>query len=329
MRILGTRYLQKKFIIMNWEGDSAIGSLTHYCGVSQTNAMWQGFTDWINARVQGVLNARALGTSNVFSGLEFNALQRTPSDDYYGNNCYPPNATSTDPNCSLCDGTHNCVISRVVPNVPNVDYLSYSAWQSIGVPNDFDVSARLQNDLSRAQSFAPGSSRANCIVGEFGANRSFYGEARSATRMSSAISGLTGWGASYGVYWQILDNTGPVQDNGFGAYEPGGVLSSVGQVLHNYVAPGVSCFFSAATSIAHGGFWSVGVTSNPPGYSVFWYGTHNGSTDATNAYAGTTNYFDSYGPFFNGGEWYTRYAVLRDPSGNAVCTTNTITVSVQ
>ncbi len=327
---LAVWYPEKKFIIMNWEGDSAIGSLAHYCGIGQTDAMWQGFTAWINARVQGVLNARSQGASNVYSGLEFNAVQRLPADDFYGNACGPPDAWSLTPGCSWCDGTHNCVISRVVPNVPNVDYLSYSSWQSLAVPDDGDVATRLQNDLSRAQGFAPGSSRANFIVGEFGVDRFQFGETRSASRMSSAISGLTGWGASYGVYWQVLDNSGGSGAGfGFGAWEPSGATGAVGQMLRGYFGQPVTCSFGAASSIPFNGSWSIAVTSNPTGYSAFWYGAHNGAVDATSVFAGATNLFQTYGPYTNAGDWYTRGLVLRDGGGNVVCTTNTVTVSVQ
>jgi hypothetical protein len=326
---LAVGYPSKKFILMNWEGDSAIGSLAHFCGIGQTEAMWQGFTAWINARVQGVLDARSQGAANVYSGLEFNAMQRLPGDDFYGNACGPPDASSLTPGCSWCDGAHSCVISRVVPNVPNVDYVSYSSWQSLAVPNDGDVATRLQNDLSRAQGFAPGASRASFVVGEFGVDRFQFGEARAASRMSSAISGFTGWGASYGVYWQVLDNTGGEPGNGFGAWEPSGTTGAVGNMLRGYFGQPVTCSFSAATSIPFNGFWSIAVTSNPAGYSASWYGAHNGAVDAINAFAGTTNLFQSFGPYTNSGDRYTRALILRDGGGNVVCTTNTVTVSIQ
>jgi hypothetical protein len=130
---LGATYPSKKFLIQNWEGDSAIGALNHYCGTTLTPALWQGYTDWINARAEGVLDARAGGVTHVWSGLEFNSVQRlTSSEDYYGNNCAAPDATALTAGCSWCDGSHPCVISTVGPNAL-VDYLSYSSWQSVGV----------------------------------------------------------------------------------------------------------------------------------------------------------------------------------------------------
>ena len=90
-----------------------------------------------------------------------------------------------------------------------------------------------------------------------------------------------------------------------------------------------SCSFTASGSIAYNGYWNVDVESAASGYQLFWYGTHNGAVDATNVFGGATPHVASYGPFTNSGDRYTRYAVLRDNAGNAVCTTNTVDVTIQ
>ena len=92
----------------------------------------------------------------------------------------------------------------------------------------------------------------------------------------------------------------------------------------------VTCLFTAPTTIAYDGMWAVSVTSSVNGYGVYWNGTHNGVTDATNEYAGgATPFSSSYGPYTNAGDVYTRWAALEDANGNTVCSTNTITVTVQ
>ncbi len=257
---LGTTYPAKKFIIQNWEGDSAISALAYYCNEPLTTPRCasRATSSWISARVKIVLDARSAGVANVYSGLEFNAVQRlTSSDDYYGNNCTSADTTSLSPGCSWCDGSHPCVISTVAPKV-SVDYLSYSSWpvrirwpqptscfdaggvrasrarrrprctacygkhrHPAAVPRfcvrwTVDAGARGRAGLRAAGVVRPVRAQASLISGaapaelhhpgEFGTDRATVGEARAANRMNYVVNGLTGFGASYGIYWQILDS---------------------------------------------------------------------------------------------------------------------------
>ncbi|MDX6281414.1 MAG: hypothetical protein QOH03_2485, partial [Kribbellaceae bacterium] len=47
-------YQDKKFILLNWEGDNALQAFP-----SSNEVAWSGYTDWIKARVSGVSDARS------------------------------------------------------------------------------------------------------------------------------------------------------------------------------------------------------------------------------------------------------------------------------
>ena len=82
----------------------------------------------------------------------------------------------------------------------------------------------------------------------------------------------------------------------------------------------------SAAPVGQCGYWSG--TSNPQGYQAYWYGTKNGSQDAFGLYAGRTNFgFNACYDASQRGS-YTRYLKLKDDSGNEVCTTNTVSMSV-
>jgi hypothetical protein len=207
-------YPQKTFIILQWEGDNAISS------VASSQSAWDGFTAWIGARAQGVVDARAAvknTTAKLYSGVEFNLLRNLSTG-------------------APCDTSVNkCVVSVVVPAV-NVDYYSYSSWQSVG-PNQTpaQVTATLQADLTTALGWAqkhdPSATPARFIVGEFGAPReqTDLGECASTARTAAVLAAIPHWGASYGIYWQIIDNVPSGQPNdfvdGFGIFKANGTPS--------------------------------------------------------------------------------------------------------
>ena len=79
---LGTYLLQtyanKTFIILNWEGDNAIGRVNHRA------AAWDNLVRWTNSRADGVRQARTQApssSSQIYSGLEFNLTKRNDSDN--------------------------------------------------------------------------------------------------------------------------------------------------------------------------------------------------------------------------------------------------------
>jgi hypothetical protein len=238
---LGTYLLQtfpgKTFILSNWEGDNAIAS------VAGNQAAWDGFTAWTNARAAGVVDARAAApgtTANLYSALEFNLLRSQSTG-------------------APCDTSANkCVVSVVVPAV-SVDYYSYSSWDSL-LPNQTpaQVSTQIQNDLTTALGWArqgdPSATPARFIAGELGAPReeTDLGECAATSRIAAVIGAVEAWGASYGVFWQIIDNApaAGVLVSGFGLYKASGAPSLASQLfetLYQTQAPTVPAAPSCPT----------------------------------------------------------------------------------
>ncbi len=217
-----TKYPSKTFVLLPWEGDNALSP------VASNPAAWTGYTAWIQARAAGVVQARASAgatTSHLYSGLEFNLLRSRATG-------------------MPCDTSANqCVISVVVPQV-DVDYYSYSSWDSL-LPNmsPAQVAATLAADLTTALGWAqkhdPSASPARFLVGEFGAPReeSDLGECAATQRAAAVVGAVTQWGAARGIFWQIIDNTpsGQPDDfvNGFGLYKASAAASLAAGLFTN------------------------------------------------------------------------------------------------
>ncbi len=194
----------KTFIIFNWEGDNA--TFAH----SNKRSVWDYYTDWIRARAEGVKLARQNNqpsNTSLFSGLEFIAVKSPKT----GLPCGTPVA---DPirNDPL---QNRCVIDYVAPQV-EVDYYSYSSWQSLldkqDNPNE-SLKQRYKNDLgfalAKVKARRPEIAEQNFIVGEFGFERARYGECHAANHLNEVFDAFDGDDAfrvSYAVFWQIIDN---------------------------------------------------------------------------------------------------------------------------
>jgi hypothetical protein len=217
-----TTYPGKTFVLLQWEGDNAIAS------VAGNPAAWTGFTSWIQARAAGVVQARAaagMTTAHLYSGLEFNLLRSRASG--------MPCDTSANP----------CIVSVVVPQV-DVDYYSYSSWDSL-LPSmtPAQVASTLTADLTTALGWArkrdPSITPARFVVGEFGAPReeSDLGECAATQRIAGIIGAVTQWGAARGIFWQILDNVPSGQPgdfvDGFGLYKASGAASLAATLFQN------------------------------------------------------------------------------------------------
>ncbi len=192
--MLATGWPSKTFVILPWEGDNAIQPWR------DDDVAWQGYADWIAARQAAVRAARvATGSDRVFCGLEFNRVQ----------------------GCG--DGPERCVINVVAPAVA-VDFLSYSAWSSLAQADDADVVPTLRADLDSAlawtRSGQPAVGPERFLVGEFGFARDlpWNGECTAARRTMETAAAVLDWGATWGVFWQVVDNTPPASTSwvGFG-----------------------------------------------------------------------------------------------------------------
>jgi hypothetical protein len=185
-------YTGKTFILLNWEGDNAVGP------APPGSPKWDDLIARTQARADGVREARSRepgSTAQLYSALEFNLVERD------GVRCG--------------EGEVRCVIDTVAPRV-TVDYYSYSAWQSLSVKAEHPTAKLVQvlrNDLgfalAKVRSRRPQVREENFILGEWGFARSIYSEclaARYTGELVLALEGPNGFHVSYAIYWQALDN---------------------------------------------------------------------------------------------------------------------------
>ncbi|MDX6281413.1 MAG: hypothetical protein QOH03_2484 [Kribbellaceae bacterium] len=162
------------------------------------------------------------------------------------------------------------MISYVAPRV-QADYYSYSAWQSLD-PSSVSTSSlgtRLKADLTTAYAKVadarPTVTPADFIVGEFGTARDVTGECAAATRTQKAIEALESWGASYGIFWQAMDNDPANQELflGYGAYKRDGSMSLSGKTLQTLYATGTATPPAATCAAINDGGVVQGRTFTP------------------------------------------------------------------
>ncbi|HKQ78490.1 MAG TPA: hypothetical protein VJ810_32620 [Blastocatellia bacterium] len=190
-------FANKTFIVLNWEGDAAISS--------NKSVVWDYYVNWIRARAEGVKLAKRLHpTSNAhfYSGLEYTRVRRN------GKPCGSPvdNPVREDPL------KYRCVIDYVAPQV-DVDYYSYSSWQTIVENRAISLKQRYKTDLnyalSKIKAFRPEIAERNFIIGEYGYERAQNGECVAANLLNETFDAFDGDDAfrpSYVIFWQIIDN---------------------------------------------------------------------------------------------------------------------------
>jgi hypothetical protein len=209
---LNQNYGSKTFILLNWEGDNAMSFVSDS---TSNQSRWDYYVNWLQSRSDGVSAAKSFGAGNVFFGAEFNLVKKLS-----GMAC---GSTSSDPNQPYLN---RCLIDYVLPKLSNVDYYSYSSWQSVNVKVSNPGASLLQtlnNDLGTAKSAIEAGlggstlSPASFILGEYGFARTIYGECNAANYVQefvNAVDGPGSFGVSYAIFWQILDNAWRTQDGG-------------------------------------------------------------------------------------------------------------------
>jgi len=207
----------KVFGISNWEGDHEL-----YCDSAYYFATNPAFrssceakrntTDVLNAyrqffelRQQGIDAGRAraardgLKSVSVISVIELSALR------------------------FLKDAHLPSMLEDIIPSVPTPDYVSYSAWESIGSSPD-----QLFRDLDDLQQRFKG----HLMVGEFGFDRGL--DPAASEHASSAISTMRRANVPYAIWWQVLDQPplAGLGDKGlFGLYDDHGRLTAPGKAF--------------------------------------------------------------------------------------------------
>jgi hypothetical protein len=166
----------KTFILQNWEGDNMLGQ-------DAVPEAVQGFTDWVNARQDGILRARkeavdkGLDGVRVYGALELNKV----SSGWIGPK----------------------LLDDVLPNT-YCDLYSYSNWET----GDDDL--LLKDNLDRIAAKAPDSKdfgAQNVYLGELGGGEMLIGGdkaqlANARTQIETALD----WGCPFAFYWEIYCN---------------------------------------------------------------------------------------------------------------------------
>ena len=203
------RYTQKQFIISDWEGDNSIycGNAYNFAVVAQIRSAclaqyqsqygvaspaeaFEGLRLWLTARAVGIQDgrdrARAAGIrgARVFHSPELNIVR------------------------ALHDHGFESVLYDVLPLL-TVDYVSYSAWESINTPDPADT---LRADLATIRNVSGAN---QIIIGETGFSRTAW-PAQDVALTSRVISAALASGVDYIFQWNLYDTD--TQDQ-FGLYD--------------------------------------------------------------------------------------------------------------
>lgn len=232
------KYAGKTFIILNWEADNELELYVN------KPAIWDAFAAWIQARADGVRDARQRhpnSAAKFFSGFEFNAV--------FARSRQPCGTPVADP---LREGSlkNSCALDYIAPRV-QVDYYSYSTWQTLDVKLE-DPQGSFKERIKRDLNFAlakvrerrPEIEERNFIIGEFGIHRTRWSEKTVANYVAEVIDAVTaadGFQPSYAVWWQIIDNLqfNIVWEEGFGLFRSRNnlfYLNQVGEVFKRKLA---------------------------------------------------------------------------------------------
>ena len=115
------------------------------------------------------------------------------------------------------------MLDEVIPSVAMPDYVSYSAWESIGA-----TSEQLFRDLDELQNRFQG----HVMVGEFGFDRGL--DPAASEHASSVIKTMRRARVAYSIWWQIFDQPplAGLNDKGlYGLYDDHGKLTAPGKAL--------------------------------------------------------------------------------------------------
>lgn len=217
----------KQIILSDWEGDNAIycGSAylyvissdfrqscesiytSTYPGNRSPDDTVQGMILWHRARYAGVAagNARAdadgFHSQRIQVAPEISAVHMLSASGYKG------------------------ILQDVIGHVP-FDYISYSAYESLGTP---DPTQSLRNDLNTIRDIT-GTTR--IILGEMGYPRSRQG-AEIVDITKRVVDAATNWGACYIIQWNLHDQD---STNNFGMYDENDAMTPVGKFYQQLLA---------------------------------------------------------------------------------------------
>jgi hypothetical protein len=193
----------KTFIFQHWEGDWAIRPKSDP-KIDPTPQAIEGMIAWLNARQEGVNQARAETSEqgvHVYHAPEVNLVVQ-----------------------SMCDGRPG-VVNQVLPKT-KVDLVSYSAWDGQG---DAETLRAALDFIAKNTPPSKAFGSKNVYLGEFGKPENDFSPAKVEQTIRIAVETGLDWGCPYIVYWQVYCNeakTTPVKANadvrGFWLIRPDG-----------------------------------------------------------------------------------------------------------
>jgi hypothetical protein len=216
----------KSFIVSDWEADNAIycdaaysyandlkfrswcdaNYAAHYGNSSPAESI-HGMKLWYQARQQGIADGRnraaALGIAgvHVYFAAEFCSMH------------------------ALHDNGFQTVLYDVLPAV-TLDYVSYSAYESINAPDPVTTFTADLNTVRNILGSTP------VIIGESGFSRSAWG-GQAVPRTAAVISAAQGWGVAYIIQWNLYD--GSPQDD-YGLFDSNGSPTALGVYFQDMIS---------------------------------------------------------------------------------------------
>jgi len=202
--------------ISNWEGDNELycNAATLYAinaafrsacdGKRHTSDVLAAYRQFLTLRHEGITQGKRRARKDGFTGVTVREVMEISSVRF------------------LKDRHFESMLYDVIPQLPEADYISYSAWESLGNPD------QLAADLRELQTRFNG----RAMVGEFG----FDGGADplAADHAAAALAVMRKAPVGYAMWWQIFDQPPLVglDDQGmYGLYDDNGHLTTIGARL--------------------------------------------------------------------------------------------------
>jgi hypothetical protein len=211
------RQTGKIFGISNWEGDNELYCDSAYyfannpvfrssCEAKRnTMDALAAYRQFLQLRQQGIDEGRARAKREALTGVSVVSVIEVSALRF------------------LKDVHLPSMLDDVIPSVPMPDFISYSAWESIG-----STPGQLFRDLDDLQKRFQG----HILVGEFGFDRGL--DAAAAEHAQNAISAMRRARVPYAIWWQIFDQPplAGLGDKGlFGLYDDQEKLTAPGKAF--------------------------------------------------------------------------------------------------
>jgi hypothetical protein len=207
----------KVFGISNWEGDNELycdsawyfandAAFRSSCEAKRNTAeVLAAYRQFLELRQQGMDEGRARALREGLKGVSVISVIEVSAFRF------------------LKEAHLPSMLEDVLPSVAMPDYVSYSAWESIG-----STPEQLFKDLDEMQSRFHG----HAMVGEFGFDRGL--DPSAAEHAKNAISTMRRAHISYSIWWQIFDQPplAGLGDKGlYGLYDDQGKLTAPGKAF--------------------------------------------------------------------------------------------------